>query len=83
MYATSWKLNLLYAGSHGAGHPTETRTPFVAWGAGIDSKHINPNNWENERIDIAQADIAPLMSTLIGVPFPINSVVSVKVYKQL
>uniref|UniRef100_A0A8I6B1A6 GPI ethanolamine phosphate transferase 1 n=1 Tax=Rattus norvegicus TaxID=10116 RepID=A0A8I6B1A6_RAT len=47
-------------GSHGAGHPSETLTPFVTWGAGIKF----PQN----------ADIAPLMASLIGVPFPLNSV---------
>ncbi|XP_028380074.1 GPI ethanolamine phosphate transferase 1 [Phyllostomus discolor] len=73
-------------GSHGAGHPSETFTPFVAWGAGIKSpqrvaaQRFNDTllkEWKLEhykRQDINQADVAPLMASLIGVPFPLNSV---------
>ncbi|KAF2559984.1 hypothetical protein F2Q68_00018476 [Brassica cretica] len=86
-------------GSHGDGHPTNTDTPLVAWGAGIkyprpatghshsDSvasfvdKHAHdmptPYDWglnRVERVDVNQADIAPLMSTLLGLPCPVNSV---------
>ena len=74
-------------GSHGAGLPEETMTPIVCWGAGIKSprknswaEYVYHDGWsekwklENyERIDIEQADIAALMSTLIGVPIPLNS----------
>ncbi|KAM7126529.1 GPI ethanolamine phosphate transferase 1 isoform 1-T1 [Molossus nigricans] len=73
-------------GSHGAGHPSETYTPFVTWGAGIKYPQRVPaqqfndaylKEWKLEywkRQDINQADIAPLMASLIGVPFPLNSV---------
>ncbi|XP_020218410.1 GPI ethanolamine phosphate transferase 1 isoform X1 [Cajanus cajan] len=86
-------------GSHGDGHPSNTDTPLVAWGAGVkyprpisSSNHSNcgfrfvddhvhdtptPVEWglhEIERVDVNQADIAPLMSTLIGLPCPVNSV---------
>ncbi|XP_066102910.1 GPI ethanolamine phosphate transferase 1 [Saccopteryx bilineata] len=73
-------------GSHGAGHQSETFTPFVAWGAGIKYPQKVPaqqfndallKEWKLEywkRQDINQADIAPLMASLIGVPFPLNSV---------
>ncbi|XP_005881855.1 PREDICTED: GPI ethanolamine phosphate transferase 1 isoform X2 [Myotis brandtii] len=73
-------------GSHGAGHPSETFTPFVAWGAGIkypqkvSDQQFNDvllKGWKLEswkRQDINQADVAPLMASLIGVPFPLNSV---------
>lgn len=74
-------------GSHGAGHPSETLTPLVAWGAGVQSAHRvtepQPYNdgylkdWKLEdirRVDVNQADIAPLMASLIGVPIPVNSV---------
>ncbi|XP_076991433.1 GPI ethanolamine phosphate transferase 1 [Tamandua tetradactyla] len=73
-------------GSHGAGHPSETLTPLVAWGAGIkypqkvsaqqfDDAFLKEWKLENwKRQDVNQADIAPLMASLIGVPFPLNSV---------
>lgn len=73
-------------GSHGAGHPSETLTPLVTWGAGIkvpqkvstqqfDDEFLKEWRLENwKRQDVDQADIAPLMASLIGVPFPLNSV---------
>ena len=74
-------------GSHGAGLPEETMTPLICWGAGIkvatSSKHSKVNFHDDysvkwglsryERVDVEQADIAPLMTTLIGVPIPVNS----------
>lgn len=74
-------------GSHGAGHPSETLTPLVVWGAGVngpvaatepqafDDGYLQ--DWDLERIrrvDVSQADIAPLMASLIGIHFPVNSV---------
>uniref|UniRef100_A0A2N9FZC0 GPI ethanolamine phosphate transferase 1 n=1 Tax=Fagus sylvatica TaxID=28930 RepID=A0A2N9FZC0_FAGSY len=87
-------------GSHGDGHPSNTDTPLVAWGAGVKypkpisstnhshcsfrfvDEHMHdaptPIEWglnEIERVDVNQADIAPLMvSTLVGLPCPVNSV---------
>ncbi|XP_072973037.1 GPI ethanolamine phosphate transferase 1 [Typha angustifolia] len=86
-------------GSHGDGHPSNTDTPLVAWGAGIkdpkfltstgksddgfrfvdDHKHDMPTplEWDLkgiERVDVNQADIAPLMATLVGLACPVNSV---------
>ncbi|XP_030625600.1 GPI ethanolamine phosphate transferase 1 [Chanos chanos] len=73
-------------GSHGAGHPSETLTPLVVWGAGVQAaqkasiQHYDDDylkEWKLEahrRVDVNQADIAPLMASLIGVPIPLNSV---------
>ncbi|KAL1092758.1 hypothetical protein V6Z11_D07G246500 [Gossypium hirsutum] len=86
-------------GSHGDGHPSNTDTPLVVWGAGVQhprpvtakdhSDHVlrfidqhlhdtpTPKEWDLdgiERVDVNQADIAPLMSTLLGLPCPVNSV---------
>nr|CAD7406839.1 unnamed protein product [Timema poppensis] len=71
-------------GSHGAGERSETETPLVAWGAGIrgpllatETDPPSPRSWELahvRRSDVRQADIAPLMATLLGVPIPANSV---------
>jgi phosphatidylinositol glycan class N len=76
-------------GSHGDGHPDNTRTPLVVWGSGVaqpqkTTKGVAPghedgfsSDWgfdQIERHDVAQADIAALMAYLVGVDYPVNSV---------
>lgn len=72
-------------GSHGDGNPQNTETPLIAWGAGISppakqtlTEDSDPYaHWDCravQRKDVGQADIAPLMSSLIGVAYPMNSV---------
>ncbi|KAI7187374.1 GPI ethanolamine phosphate transferase [Hortaea werneckii] len=76
-------------GSHGDGHPDNTRTPLIAWGAGIEkpktvAKGFAPghedqfsHDWHLDHVqrhDVAQADIATLMAYLVGLEFPVNSV---------
>jgi phosphatidylinositol glycan class N len=75
-------------GSHGDGHPDNTRTPLIAWGSGVakpklDLDKIAPghddlsSDWgldHVQRHDVAQADVAALMSYLAGLEFPVNSV---------
>lgn len=74
-------------GSHGAGLPEETMTPLICWGAGIKRPRSNTyaehvyhdglsEKWQLqkvERVDVEQADIAPLMTTLFGGAIPVNS----------
>ncbi|KAJ3047876.1 Glycosyl phosphatidyl inositol anchor synthesis, partial [Rhizoclosmatium hyalinum] len=71
-------------GNHGDGHPDNTETPLIVWGAGVagpnktsptvDSYSLAWGLDEYQRNDVNQADVAPLMSTLVGVPYPMNSV---------
>ena len=71
-------------GAHGDGHPDNTQTPLIAWGAGIakpnsqsptghDALSRSWNLSHVQRKDVNQADIAPLMASLVGVPYPLNS----------
>jgi phosphatidylinositol glycan class N len=75
-------------GSHGDGHPDNTRTPLIAWGAGVAAPKKNvsgiatghtefSSDWnldEIERHDVDQADVAALMAYLVGLDFPTNNV---------
>ncbi|QIX00901.1 hypothetical protein AMS68_006418 [Peltaster fructicola] len=75
-------------GSHGDGHPDNTRTPLVTWGSGIAKPVVSSDkasghedgfssDWHFDHIqrnDVAQADIAPLMAHLVGIEYPVNSV---------
>ncbi|KAI1386283.1 GPI ethanolamine phosphate transferase 1 [Hypoxylon trugodes] len=75
-------------GSHGDGHPDNTRTPLIAWGSGLAKPVVYPGaiapghdkyslDWdlnEVKRNDVQQADVAALMAYLIGAEFPANSV---------
>lgn len=76
-------------GSHGDGHPDNTRTPLIAWGSGVAKPVINKTgtalghedgfsaDWGLDRVqrhDVNQADIAALMAYLAGLELPVNSV---------
>uniref|UniRef100_A0A182VQS3 GPI ethanolamine phosphate transferase 1 n=1 Tax=Anopheles minimus TaxID=112268 RepID=A0A182VQS3_9DIPT len=71
-------------GSHGAGDPFETDTPFLAWGAGFKhwketipapgNDHILVLDKQNIPVHhMNQADAAPLMSAVLGTSVPKNS----------
>lgn len=75
-------------GSHGDGHPDNTRTPLIVWGSGVAPPQLFPDSvapghdelssdWGLDHVrrhDISQADVAALMAYLIGTEFPANSV---------
>lgn len=76
-------------GSHGDGHPDNTRTPLIAWGSGVAKPNVTESgaasghedgfsaDWGLDHIqrhDVSQADIAALMAYLAGLEFPVNSV---------
>ena len=76
-------------GSHGDGHPDNTRTPLVAWGSGVRRPVVARRgrapghedgfsaDWGLDHVarrDVNQADVAALMAYLVGLPFPVNSV---------
>ena len=71
-------------GSHGTGMDVETVTPLAVWGAGVKKLEENVNTraqfnsldgFNNSyRIEVNQADLAPLMSSMIGVNIPVNNV---------
>ncbi|KAJ4193396.1 Glycosyl phosphatidyl inositol anchor synthesis, variant 2 [Fusarium falciforme] len=75
-------------GSHGDGHPDNTRTPLISWGSGVAPPELYPNSvapghdeysadWGLDHVrrhDVAQADVAALMAYLIGAEFPANGV---------
>ncbi|KAI9704869.1 MAG: Glycosyl phosphatidyl inositol anchor synthesis [Candelina mexicana] len=76
-------------GSHGDGHPDNTRTPLIAWGAGVAEPSLTSgevaeghgdtfsSDWGLDHVkrnDVSQADVAALMAYLAGLDFPVNSV---------
>ncbi|KAI5466554.1 Phosphatidylinositolglycan class N-domain-containing protein [Mariannaea sp. PMI_226] len=75
-------------GSHGDGHPNNTRTPLISWGSGVAGPQVYrgsvapghdeySSDWHLDHIrrhDVAQADVAALMAYLIGTEFPANGV---------
>jgi GPI ethanolamine phosphate transferase 1 len=77
--ATAWVFTADHGmsdwGSHGDGHPDNTRTPLIVWGAGINKPDkLHPIGHDEfsadwyldsvKRVDVNQADIAPLMVRL-------------------
>jgi GPI ethanolamine phosphate transferase 1 len=75
-------------GSHGDGHPNNTRTPLVVWGSGVAKPNLYKqgdapghedgvsHDWgldTVQRHDVNQADVAALMAYLVGLEFPVNS----------
>lgn len=73
------------AGTHGDGDPDNTRCPLLLWGAGVGKPEREDQSWADaeymrswnlshiKRRDVNQADLTPLMATLLGTAIPINS----------
>ncbi|KZT61275.1 PigN-domain-containing protein [Calocera cornea HHB12733] len=75
-------------GNHGDGHPDNTRTPLIAWGAGVRGPLPDGEGATHDafslpwgepltglvRRDVEQADVAALMAVLIGADWPVNGV---------
>lgn len=75
-------------GSHGDGHPNNTRTPLITWGSGVALPELHPgtvapghdeysSDWDLDHVrrhDVEQADVAALMAHLVGTEFPANGV---------
>ncbi|KAK7415609.1 Glycosyl phosphatidyl inositol anchor synthesis [Neonectria punicea] len=75
-------------GSHGDGHPDNTRTPLISWGSGVATPELHAgsvapghddfsSDWGLDHVrrhDVSQADVAALMAYLVGLEFPANSV---------
>lgn len=71
-------------GSHGAGSASETETPVVVWGAGVAPPTLStsldlstPHDWHLNQLvrqDITQADLVPLIATLLGLSIPVHSI---------
>lgn len=72
-----------FVGSHGEASLSETEVPYVIWGSGVLKPKMvhnshSPVSWNLnhlERVDVDQNDLAPLMSVLLGIPIPVNSLV--------
>ena len=63
-------------GSHGAGMDHETQTPIFAWGAGVRSPQIGMSISQfssKKSHDVNQTDVAPLMTSLLGLNYPQHS----------
>lgn len=73
------------SGTHGDGSNVETETPFVIWGPGVKKPKLVNETDKNDlwrlshliRRDLRQADVVPLLATLLGISIPVHSVVSV------
>ena len=71
---------------HAPADPDNTRTPLIAWGKGIrgplpDSEPSSHDQYSASwglshilRRDVEQADISIMMSSLLGINWPVNSV---------